>query len=227
MAFTPQDVIDEANSAYLNTTAFDVNKLFNIFKVEWRNIWTELVRNRSPFARQESAVAVVSSVNQIIIPLVGQRAIRLYERDSGSTDIEEISSNNWIPMLPKQFIPNIVPTTKLKYWIHDAQGVKVPAVTQNRSVLIHAVLVMGPTVALVSTSLDHDFLRPFMTARLAAVAAFTLGQNPNRAEGLNSIAEAEHAKLMSVTATMQQSVQLKRRDYRGYRGRIGRRYWIV
>lgn len=222
MAFTPQQSVDEAQAVYLNegTVVYTDTKLFSVFQAQWKLLWSKLYQARYSFTRDDLVVTGTGPVvNRSNIAVPCRRVVAVFERSGSSADPDQDTSNPWIPMRRVQFLPNWPASNRLKVWMPFAPGIiQVLPVTEARTVLARRA-VSTPAVASLATSLSYDELMPYMSAKIAAVAALTIGQNPTRAAACNAVAEDELATLLSFETTTQQNVQLKRRDYRGYKGR--------
>jgi hypothetical protein len=139
---------------------------------------------------------------------------RLEERLSGTTDM-------FMPMIRRQWEPNIQPTDELRYWVYRAEDIYFVGCTTQRDIKIYYLRHLVNVIDATST-IGVNNAQQFMITRIAALAARNIGENPTRADELDKEAEANMNWLIRIGVKSKQGTRTRRRPY----VIVGRRRWI-
>jgi len=139
---------------------------------------------------------------------------RLEERLSGSTDL-------FIPMVMRQWEPDILPTDSLRYWTYREQDIFFVGSTSARDVVIYykkrAIFITD-----INSPININNSELFMICKTASLIARDVGENPVRADDLNTEAGHFLGKLVGIGVKSKQAYRTRRRPYT----LAGRRRWI-
>jgi len=129
--------------------------------------------------------------------------IELWERPQGSTALfEEMTERAWEP--------EIKPGATLLYWAWREEEIKFVGATVAREIRLK--YMQGLTRITGAASLiEVNNATTWLAARTAAIAAFVLGSNPTRAEGLNGDAGQALEDLLRYLVKRQQGLPVRRR----------------
>ena len=129
--------------------------------------------------------------------------IELWERPAGSTQLfEEMTERAWEP--------EIRPGSTLIYWDWREEEIKFVGATTNREVRIKFMKGLA-RITSAASPITVNNATTWLAARTAAIAAFVLGSNPTRAEGLNGDAGQALKDLLRYLVKRQQGLPVRRR----------------
>lgn len=138
---------------------------------------------------------------------------RLEERLHGSTDL-------YAPMTRRQWEPDILPTDSLRYWTYRNQDIFFVGATSDRDVKIYYLkLLLNPTATSFVVVVNN--CKQFLINRIAALAARFVGENPTRADALDTMAAIQLEDLIGIGVKSKQGTRARRRPF----VIIGRRRW--
>lgn len=161
--------------------------------------------------REESSViSVAAAATTVTCPTDMIEPLTLSERTYGTTD-------TFAPMMEVDWIPELTPTTMLRYWQNREQGINVLACTERKEVKIQ--YLKGLTLPTISSSvIDINNSTRFLQYRTAAIAAGFRGENLERAKYLNAIADDALGNLERAAIRAQQGMPARRIPYKSNRG---------
>jgi len=139
---------------------------------------------------------------------------RLWERLNGSSD-------DYIPMVRKEFLPlSVTQTTSLIYWAWMDQVIKFIGATSDRQIRIDYIGNVIPKIADENDNIDILGSLSFLTYRTASLCAQYVGENEKRAGLLNAEANSSIDKLLSINTKSRQAITTRRRPFMaGYKSR--------
>jgi hypothetical protein len=138
---------------------------------------------------------------------------RLEERLTGTTD-------QFIPMIRRQWEPNIQPTDNLRYWTYRDQDIFFVGCTNPIDIKIYY---LQQLVNITSTAsiVPINNSQQFMINRTAAMAARYIGENTTRADELDKVAGENLDWVIRIGVKSKQGTRTRRRPF----VIVGRRRW--
>ena len=130
---------------------------------------------------------------------------RLEERLSGSTDM-------FVPMIARQWEPDILPSDSLRYWSWREQNINFIGATTLRDIKIYY-LKRLLNVTSITNVINVNNSQLFLTCRIAGMAARDIGENPTRADELDQEAEKMLNKLTRIGVKNKQRTRTRRRPF--------------
>jgi len=202
---------DQSQTDYTNAV------LLPLVKDAWKELQLELHLNGSLALEKMNAALTLpatqtSFVTASIYPVDLLQPQRLQERHVGDTF--------WKPMDKTMWPPDFTPTEYNQYWTESQQDILVPGATQDNQVHIFGIKSLSDITS-ETDPLPINNCQPYMVNRVAALAARFRGNNPTRADALDTMAGIALSKLIAVNARSKQGVRTRRRPFR-----ITRRYWV-
>lgn len=129
--------------------------------------------------------------------------IEMWERPAGSTQL-------FAEMTERAWEPEAKPGSSLIYWTWREEEIKFLGATTAREVRLK--YMQGLTkIASAASVIEVNNATTWLAARTAAIAAFVLGSNPTRAEGLNGDAGQALEDLLRYLVKRQQGLPVRRR----------------
>ncbi len=139
---------------------------------------------------------------------------KLEERLAGSTDM-------FMPMVQRQWEPDILPTDSLRYWTYREENIFFVGATTVREIKIFykkRLLVVTDTNSVIAVNNSNMY----MINRIAALSARYIGENPTRADELDKEADSNMDWLIRIGVKSKQGARSRRRPYII----AGRRRWV-
>lgn len=209
MAYTAQEPIDEAK-ALLNDTSGHIytdTRMVPLVQKAYRELQTKMQLNGLPVMKEVSAVLTVNAGTVALgdgsgLPSDFILPIDLEERTPGSTEL-------WTPMEETVWERNAQQTTNLRFWNFREEEVKFLGATANREIRMK--YQKGLTrITATTTPISIIGAVSFLAARAAAIAAFSIGENPSRAGELNADAGMALHDLLALLVKRRQGHPLRR-----------------
>lgn len=231
--WTPQQAIDEARRVYLNDSAgqrYTDARMFDIFKSSLDIILLKLVESEVPYTKLTTevgpAVASATSIAVLGSGLPGAPAmvpIRVYEKPVGDT--------TWTPMIEQDWVPlDLTPGKYRGYWRWGSNSPNTPrslllfpAGTTSTTFLVDC-RIATPTLAASDDTIYLPGMRSYFAARIAALAATFIGNNPTKGQQCEAIAQSILDSYLNINAKKNQSMPHSRRAFGTWK-RSGWRFW--
>jgi|SRR5215510_1013402 len=199
--------------ALLNDTFADVFTdaiLLPFTKKAYQEMQDELSLNgiETTFARDfvqnipAGTVEVVKSTD-LIAPL------ELWEKPQGNPDTD------YVLMTEKNWEPNITVVDTLRFWKFDEDEIRFPGATANVTVLVKYNKFLA-TINNTSDPIPIINSQNFLAARVAAIAAFCVGGNPDIATILNADAGVRLNKIIAIAVKRNQLLGTRRQPNRSF-----------
>lgn len=217
-SFTGTAVADEARVLLNNTAAtlYTNTALLPIINKVLDDLLLDLLEVNAPvLIRTATAVAVAALATSITPSSVNARfvePISLSERPTGFT-------GQYSPMIEKRFIPDETQNDRLRYWAWTNETIELLGATSANQVLIRYTALL-PNLAAIGDSITITGAKSYMAAKTAAIASWSIGQNPTNADVMNTLAAKERDKLLVTIAKKAQSLPMRRPAYIRPRRRI-------
>jgi hypothetical protein len=148
-----------------------------------------------------------------LIPLDMYEPQRLEERLTGTT-------NQFIPMIRRQWEPNIQPTDNLRYWTYRDEDIFFVGCTTDIDIKIYYIKRLI-NITSVSSVVSVNNSQQFMINRVAAMAARYIGENTTRADELDKEAGENLDWVVRIGVKSKQGTRTRRRPFII----VGRRRW--
>lgn len=134
---------------------------------------------------------------------------QLWERLSGS-------SEPFISVKKQEFLTHTLddlPVSELQYWSWDGQRIHTYGATTARGIKIDYIGKLFPSDITTETLIGIVNARSFLQYRTAALCSQFIGENPSRAEQLNSFATDARDRVLGIGAKGRQSYPVRRRPF--------------
>ena len=211
MAYTAAEPLLEAK-VLLNDpsgTIYPDEKLIPLMQKAYRELQTQLILNGVPVVKEFTMgtaipvpIGTISLGDGSGLPNDLVYPIELTERAAGSTVSASL-------MYEKAWDQNAAPGTSLSNWNWREETIYFLGATQDREVFIK--YMKGLTRISDATSpIEVMNATTYLAARTAAIAAFVLGANPSRADGLNNDAGSSLEALLRYMVKRQQGLPIRR-----------------
>jgi hypothetical protein len=218
--FTILECIEQA-AAKLNDpsqTDYTTQVLFPYAKDAAEELQNELELNGILVLEKETPAPILIPLGTRnmgpLLPPDMQQPQRMLERLAGSTD-------TFIDMIRRQWVPQILPTDQLRYWSYLNEDIHFVGATTDRDVLMYY-LRDALYVTDEHSTIDVKGSKQFMINRIAAMAAQYIGENPMRAQELNGRAMMALGAVMRIGVKSKQGARTRRRPFTI----TGRRRWV-
>jgi hypothetical protein len=214
MPTTVQEVLDEARQVYLNDAAVDIftnGLLLPFAKRAYDELQNKLALNGHQIAEEVSATIDVPA-NTLVMPSLPTYLIEptsLEERADGS-----VSNADWAAMDKVDELPLIAPGDTLRFWRWQENEIKLVGSVQAREVRLKYTKFQAAIID-VSTSMPIINCKPYLSARVAALAAGHIGGNKERAMACQADAENALSDLLGISTKGEQNLGVRRRPFRG------------
>lgn len=232
--FTAEEAIDEARAVYLNDTAggrYTDARMFELFKSSLDIILLKLVESEVPFTKTTIRISAIPAAVTVVPLETGDLThpivpIRVKERQNGTT--------LWTPMIEQSWVPSNLTAGPLRtYWRWGLAG-NAPTVTPVATIEVPAGTVVSdfdvdcriatPEVPDATTTIRLPGLRSYFAARLAALGATFIGNNPTRGQQCEAIAQTILDAYLNIHGKKNQSIPARRLPF-NYLKRSGWRFW--
>ncbi len=224
MALLVSDVIDLACSAYLNDpgqTNYKYSNMSAIVKAAMLALESELFANGISTLEETSAVLAIpasrlelSSSTNPALPTDLILPVRMDERPDGTLV--------WTRMHERETLPIRDMGTTLIDWTWEKEGIQFIGATLPNDVRLFYLKSLSAIVDQTSPIYVLGALS-FLAAKSAALAALTIGNNPERAQALEGIAQHELDAFIRARVKETQSYPARRLPYAHYRRQFRRR----
>lgn len=138
--------------------------------------------------------------------------ISVWEKNQNDPD------TNYVEMVEYDWPPDIQQEEKLRFWRWNEENLEFPGATLAKTVKVTYVKFLTAIVDANST-IPVINCQTFLAARLAAIAAFSIGGNPDRAEIHNGDANIRLTKIINTLVKRQQNTPGRRQPYHPQQGR--------
>lgn len=210
------DVMDRS-ATLLNDTAKTVYNY--VVQIPFLNMALDelqelLELNNVPMTNEVSAVipiAVgVTTIGALTGPQLPTDLIEIqgvYERLTGTTD-------SFLEVTRCEFLPTItVITSSLIYWSWQVQIIQFIGANTPRDVKLNYIGATLPSITLSTTPIALFNAKSFLSYRTAALCAQFVGENPTRADALNSDATLALDRVIGINTKGRQVIVTRRRPF--------------
>lgn len=212
------DVITEAQLVYLNDSAganFPSTVLLPILAKACRDLETELQSNGVSELKELTSALTVPINSPTLNGVSGFPAdvlspIELLERQAGG------SIDQYTPMRQLTWEPTIIADSTIKYWDYREGEIKLNLATAVREVLLRYVKAFI-VITSVNTVIPIVQAQGYLSARTAAIAALTIGENPSRASICQDEANVRMIKLLNIMVKRSQSLPVRRKRFNPFK----------
>lgn len=197
-----------AQIPYLNMALSELEEYFQLSNI--------------PVTNKTSASITVTAGTKLIRPVdgVGNGAAPnyptdlveiqgIYERLAGTTD-------PYIPLTKREFLPHTIddlPTEALQYWTWENQQIVFVGATTDRDVKLDYIATLFPEVTAASDSIGVINAKSFLQYRTAGLCTRFIGENPTRAEELDTFAALALDRVTGIGAKARQSITTRRKPF--------------
>src|SRR5258706_985258 len=211
---TAGDVILEAQTVYLNDSLganYPSAVLLPILSKACKDLEIELQSNGVSEVKEISSILSVP-INTLILNTVAGfpsdllDPIELKERASGGTLAD------FVPMRQLEWEPTIIADEWIKFWDYREGEIKLNPAISVRDVLIRYIKSFV-TISGVNTVIPIVQAGGYLAARVGAIAAANIGENPTRAQTCQTQSDMRLIKLLNVMVKQNQSIPVRRRRF--------------
>jgi hypothetical protein len=149
-----------------------------------------------------------------LIPTDMMEPQKIVERLSGSTDL-------FMDTVRRQWEPEILPTTELRYWTYRDEDIFFVGALTTRDIKIYYIKNVINIVDQ-NSNVNVKSAKQFMINRIAAMGARYVGENPTRADELDGAASKMLDKVIRIGMKGKQGHRARRRPF----VITGRRRWV-
>lgn len=217
-------VMDKAASLMNDTakTVYSYTAQLPYLQMALDELQEEFELNNIPVTNDTSAVITIQIGTTTISPVDGIGAgpapnypedvvefQQLWERLSGS-------SEPYIPVRQVDYLPHNLdglPVSELQYWSFIKQRIETFGATTIREVKIDYVAKLFPNNINENTMIGLINAKSFLQYRTAALCSSFIGDNPTRAEALNTFAEMSRDRAVGISTKGKQSQPARRRPF--------------
>lgn len=201
-------IMDSA-AALLNDasrTIFSYSIQLPFLNLAWNELQMKLDENGIPTSKEISTVITVAAgSNTFSLPSDFISPINLEERRAGSTDL-------FVPVTRVDDIPEMDPAQTILYWNWREEVIYVNPPTENREVRLTYRKSLNPLNDQ-NSNLNVTGSLPYLAYKTAALCARFIGENPERANYLESIANYHLQILLNLGIRDLQSTPKRPRPY--------------
>jgi len=135
--------------------------------------------------------------------------LEVWEKPQGNPDTD------YVLMSEKSWEPDIIVTDTLRFWQWNDDEVRFPGANTNRTVKVKYIKFL---TAIVDTTTNIPVIncQLYLAARVAAIAAFAVGGNPDRSEVYQSDANARIGKVIQIAVKRNQQLGTRRQPNRSF-----------
>lgn len=211
-SYTGTEIANEARGVYLNSSAFTDASLLPIINMVFRQIQDKLITNGSTkFVGYFSPITVTAGDTDIPeggaageLPTNFHSPISLQERAVGAT--------SYTPMKEKLVLPDLTQQPELLYWQWADDRIKLIGATSDREVRIYGNKFL-PELSAIGDSIALGFTKGYIAARVASIAAASIGQNQTKADSIRVVADELEHTVLSTIARKNQSLPVRHLPY--------------
>lgn len=215
MAYTVGDVLTESQ-ALLNDqsgTLFTTASILPYFQKAYNELQDLLQLADIPVIWTETVATPIASGGVVFTPMPADffNPIELHEKSPGQTD------SFYTLMSRVMWLPDVVAGPFLTYWNYTEQTINFTPANANRVVRLRYYKAL-PTITVVGDTLDVNNAKTFLASRTAALAAFTIGEDGERAGVLNEDANLALDRIKRMSIKANQINRTRRRPFATKRG---------
>jgi hypothetical protein len=197
---------DDVLTPYLNVALTDLQEIFQL--------------NNIPVTNQtSSSLAVAAGISEIAftgtVPTLPPDLVeirQLWESPSGL--------NQWTPMKKMEFLPHYyespILSNQFLIWAWEDQKIKLIAANANNDLKLDYIKTIFPVVTSLTKIINLNTLlsQSYLQYRTAALAAYFIGENEERASVLNDQANEAMMKSLQISTKGKQAIGVRRRPFR-------------
>jgi len=198
---------DTALIPYLNIALLDLQEIFQLNNIPVTN---EVNSPPVTVAAGIDRIAFTGTVPTLPPDLVEIR--QMWESPAGL--------NQWTPMKKFEFLPhyleNGITSSQFMLWAWIDDEIKLIAANADNDIKLNYIKTIFPTVTAANkiTNLKGVLSQSYLQYRTAALAAFFVGENEDRAAVLNDQANDAMMKSLQISTKGKQSISVRRRPFR-------------
>lgn len=209
---TVKDLLDIARAVYLNDAAAAIYtdvKLLPHAKAAYGFLETELEKHNISCKSQVTDSIIVNIGDKLLqLPSDFMWPIKMEERLFGSSDL-------FIPMVNRMWVPSINVTDKLIYWVWNLDEIQFLGANTTREVKLYY-LKRFPAIQ-DADNFVYGKADQYMSAKIAALAHLFLSQNETLANECNKLAEENLAEIVGIFVKKTQAMPVRRKPYIPFR----------
>jgi len=213
MALTVLDCLNAARFLLNDVSALKYTnaKLLPAFRDAYQELEDEMIDTGHPMHMERAAPQTIPALALVLttIPTNMIEPIDLEERAVASTF-------DYTPMKRRMWEPNIQQGETLQFWVWREGAVVFLGATIQREVRLYYHRMLAAIVNETS-NVEVVNAKNFLSSRTAALAAFVISQDSERASALAQRAGAALYKLTGTQIKNRQSLPTRRRPYRAFR----------
>lgn len=221
MSTTVSNIFSEARALLndLGASIFTDTALLPLLKKAYQELQDELILNSSAdFKEQDDTVflsnGAVTTIDPAVILPDLLYPLQIWEKSSNANP-----DTDYELMTEFRFGPDVVQEQKMRYWYWADEKIQIPGCLTNGIVLKVKYLKLLPALVDVNSSIPIINCQTFLASRLAAIAAFSIGGNPDRAEVHNADANLRLTKIIQTLVKRQQNLPGRRQPFNPQSGR--------
>lgn len=215
---TTVGAILDGSGALLNdpsVTQFTYTKQLPFFNMAQNELQELLELNNIPVSNEVAPTTLIVTAGVVTIDSSTSPALptdlveiqQISERLNGTTD-------DYIPMTRREFLPTFVEQTEsLIWWAWINQKLKFLGALTDRQLQMNYIAARLPAATTTTSPITLFNATSFLMYRTAALCAEFLGENPTRAESLNSDASIALDRFIGISTKGRQSIAIRRRPF--------------
>ena len=213
MSFTTaKDILTTVQSTYMNdpaATIYTDAKLLPLLKTAYGFLETSLEKNGIQCKNKVTEPVVIPvGIKNFPIPDDFMWPISMDERLKDSTDL-------FMPMVNRRWVPSIQTTDKLIYWIWNFEVIEFLGANTDREVRLYYQKSFPAIQSINSFILSKA--EQYLSAKVAALAHLYLSQTPTLAQPANEAAENNLDEILTIFIKKTQSMPVRRKPYVPFR----------
>lgn len=215
MAYTVGNVLTESQ-ALLNDqsgTLFTTATLLPYFQKAYSELQDLLQLADVPVIWTETVATTITAGGGTFTPMPADffNPIELHEKAVGEAD------SFYTLMSRVMWLPDTTPGPFLTYWAYLEERIDLNPANANRSVRLRYYKAL-PTITVVGDTLTVNNAKTYLASRTAALAAFTIGEDSERAMALNEDANLALDRIKRMSIKANQINRTRRRPFASRRG---------
>ena len=216
---TAHDIMDRSR-VFLNdkrARLFTDDTLLPLLQTAWDEMSELFEENGLGITNKSSSSPINVPAGTTEIGSVGNPALPddlieiqgLYERTAGS-------SEQFVPVTRFDFLnpASTTPVNSITVWAWQNQTIKFIEANSDREVIIDYIANVFPPILSANTAIRIINSKNALAYRTAGLAASNIGENPTRAEELNSYASGAAERVINIMTKGQQGIVTRRRPFR-------------
>src|SRR5690348_7815083 len=218
---TVANILTEAR-ALLNDTGsaiFTDTALLPLIKKAYQELQDELVLNGvGDIKESDDTVLLSNGATKTIDPSVTFPdlilPVAMWEKPSNANP-----DTDYVAMVEYRFGPDIDQEEKMRFWYWEDGKIQLPRCTTNNIILKVKYLKFLTVIVDVNTIIPIINCQTYLAARTAAIAAYSIGGNPDRAEIYNGDAQKRLGVIIQTLVKRQQGQPTRRQPFNPQVGR--------